>query len=492
VLGLTLGVLLAGAAHLTPLLWRSQLISITLFAAGLGALGSGAYAWLQPHPSAQLAQIFDQRFDLAQRLTTALELASGRLQTTPTMAGAQQDDTFAAAARVDPRAALPLHLPRRALIALTGLTITLALLLWLPNPQEAVLEQRAAVQATLETEAETLEAIQAEIVTNEALTELEREALLATLEEALSALQVPGVTPEEAVAALSEAERALAPLRDADAQATRRGLERLASELQDAELTRDIADALKAGDYEGAAEALAAFSGEEGEALSRAEELELGQQLAEAAAALQATNPELAQQFNEVAHAIQQGNIDSAREELQAAAEELAAEGAESARQAAVEEALSAIQEGRQAVGAVANGNALSEARQNAPQTPGTAPRTGPQPEAGAGGTGIQQGPGAADHSEDAGTGAPYDELYVPERLGAEGEGVELPHKGDDGVPVGISPGGPPTEGGAHVSYREIFGDYAEEAGAALERDYVPLGMKQYVRDYFSALEPTE
>jgi hypothetical protein len=393
------------------------------------------------------------------------------------MAAAQQRDTFTAAARVDPRAALPLRLPRRALIALAGLTTALTLLLWLPNPQEAVLEQRAAVRAALEEQTEALEAARTDIAANDALTEPEREALLEALEEALAALQEPGVTPEEAVAALSEAERALAPLRDSDAAAARRGLERLSGELQDSDLTRDIAEALAAGDYEAAAEALAAFSGDEGERLTRAEELELGEQLAQAADALQATSPELAKQFEEIADAFQQGNANAAREGLQAAAEQLAAEGAEAARQAAVEDALSAVQQSREALGAAAGASVPTE-----PPLTDLASTDG---------AGVSTAP-LTTHSEDAGTGAPYDELYVPERIDGDGEGVELPREDEDGVPIGTSPGGPPTGEQARVSYREIYSDYAEEAGAALERDYVPLGMKQYVRDYFSALEPAE
>ncbi len=492
VVGLMVGLFLAGVARLTPLLWRRQLIGSALLVAFLGVLGGVSYAWLRPRSLIQLARTFDRRFDLAQRLTTAVEVASGRLRAAPEMAAAQRRDTFAAAAHVDPRTALPLRPPRRALIALAALIAVLTVLLWLPNPQEAVLERRAAVQAALEEQVEALEAAQKRLASDESLTEAEREALLAALEEAMSALQAPGATPEEAVAALSEAEQALAPLRDVDAAAVRRGLERVAGQMQASDLTRDVAAALAAGDYETAAEALAAFSGEAGAALSRAEELELGEQLARAAEALQASAPELAQTLSEAAESIQQGNADAAREALRSASDQLAEAGGEAARQAAVEEALRAVQESREAVGAAADGGAPSETGQGGAPADGPAPGTGAQPGVGTGGTGSQPGPGAAVHSEDAGTGAPYAELTIPQRLDSEGEGVELPREDDDGVPVGTSPGGPPTGSEARVSYREIYGDYAEQAGAALERGYVPLGMKQYVRDYFSSLEPQE
>ena len=101
--------------------------------------------------------------------------------------------------------------------------------------------------------------------------------------------------------------------------------------------------------------------------------------------------------------------------------------------------------------------------------------------------SGQQTQPG---HHEDAGSGAPYDDVYVLYRLGEEGEGVEVGREGGAGLPVGDA-GLPAPEGGrASVPYREVYVDYAAQAGAALEGSYIPLGLKQYVRDYFSSLQP--
>ena len=50
-----------------------------------------------------------------------------------------------------------------------------------------------------------------------------------------------------------------------------------------------------------------------------------------------------------------------------------------------------------------------------------------------------------------------------------------------------------PTEFGDETStvpYSQVFGDYRDAAYEALNDDYIPLGMKEYVRDYFSSLEP--
>ena len=103
-------------------------------------------------------------------------------------------------------------------------------------------------------------------------------------------------------------------------------------------------------------------------------------------------------------------------------------------------------------------------------------------------GGGQQTQPG---HHEDAGSGAPYDDVYVPSRWGAAGAGLDGGREGSDGLPIGDA-GLPAPEGGrVGVSYREVYAEYAAQAGAALEGSYIPLGMKQYVRDYFSSLQPS-
>jgi hypothetical protein len=60
----------------------------------------------------------------------------------------------------------------------------------------------------------------------------------------------------------------------------------------------------------------------------------------------------------------------------------------------------------------------------------------------------------------------------------------------EGGVPVGGTTLPAPEGAQAAVPYREVYAEYAAEAGAALEGSYIPLGMKQYVREYFSSLEP--
>ena len=44
--------------------------------------------------------------------------------------------------------------------------------------------------------------------------------------------------------------------------------------------------------------------------------------------------------------------------------------------------------------------------------------------------------------------------------------------------------------GESRVSYDAVFSDYQNAANRALESDYVPLGLRDVVRDYFTSLEP--
>ena len=357
--GLGLGLALALAARLWPLLVARWLAGLAGLLALAGVTVGLAAAWVWPRPLLRLARIFDHCFGLAERLTTAVEIGAGWLRATSAMARAQLTDTLDAAGRVDPRVMLPLRASRRALLVFGVLTVALALSLWLPNPQEDVLLQRAAVRKAIEEQIEELEAVRDEVAEVEGLSDAEREMLLQALEEAIAALDKGRATPEEAVAALSEAEQALAELQDPSAATVQDGLERAAGEMADSELTRDIAESLSNGDYQKAARALAAYSGAKGERLTREEELELARELAEAAEALAESDPDLAEQLAQAAEAIERGDIAEAQKAIREAAQRMGEAGERVERQEAVEGVLAELQEGREQI---ANGCSSSAA----------------------------------------------------------------------------------------------------------------------------------
>lgn len=350
VAGLGAGLLLAIGARITPLLTAPTLIVLTCMLTLVGVVVGLAVVWLRPRPYSRLARTFDHRFGLAERLTTAVEIGTGQLLTTPAMAAAQLVDALAAAGRADARVVLPLRASRRALVVFGVLVTALALSLWLPNPQQDVLLRQAAARAAIKEQVEELETAREEIAQAEGLTEAEREMLLRALEEAMAALDEGRATPEEAVAALSEAEQALGKLQDPAAATVQVGLDRAAEGMADSELTRDVAEALAQGNYSAAAETLAAYAGTEGEPLTREEELELARELAEAAETLAESDPDLAEQLAQAAEAIERGDMVQARKEIQEAAQQMAAAGQRVQRQETVEGTLAELQEGREQI----------------------------------------------------------------------------------------------------------------------------------------------
>ncbi|MBN1179559.1 MAG: hypothetical protein JXD18_10120 [Anaerolineae bacterium] len=484
--GLTLALTLALAARLQPLLLPAPLSAASL---SLAAVGTGLgllAAWLRPRSRHRLARTLDRSLVLAERLTTALEIETGRLIAPPAMARAQHADTLSAAARIDVRTALPLRLPHRALLASAALAAALAATLLLPNPQDAILRQQQAVQAAVEEQIEALEAAQEEIAATEALTEEERAALLQALEEAIQALEEGRADPEDAIAALSEAEQTLSALQDPAAAELAAGLEQAAESLADSDLTEALAEALAGGDYQTAAQELAAFAGDQGEALTPEEMLELADELAQAAQAVAESNPDLAEQLSQAAQAIRDGDIAAAREAIAQAAAQMGAAGELVEQQEAIEDTLAALQEGREEIAAAGGGQSPNPGSAGGQQS--GSGQTAGQP---GGGQQSGSGPGESGHNEDAGSGAPYDEIYVPERIKDEGVAVDVGGAGnDDGLPGDDTPLPVPIGGTASTPYQDVYAEYAAEAQAALEGSYIPLGMKQYVRDYFTSLEP--
>jgi len=239
--------------------------------------------------------------------------------------------------------------------------------------------------------------------------------------------------------------------------------------------------------------------------LTREEELELARQLAEAAAALAEDDPELAERLALAAEAIERGDIAEAREAVREAAQWVGEAGERVQRHETIEATLAELQEGRERI-AQASGPPPSSPYPPMGEGPGLGASPSSHVEGEGPGAGASQpsppmgersevgvtGQNQPGHHEDAGTGAPYDRVYVPYRFDERGDAIDIGHEGmgDEGVPVGDVPLPAPEGGNASRPYREVYADYAAQANAALEGSYIPLGLKQYVRDYFSSLEP--
>ncbi|HOT92740.1 MAG TPA: hypothetical protein PLJ78_12770 [Anaerolineae bacterium] len=489
------GVLIAAiVARLMPLWHQAELLLASIWVLGGGILLGTLLGYAWPMPLPRRLRLFDRRLHLADRLTTAWELAQGRIGAPTVLIHLQHEETLQTVRQVEPRAAFPSHPPRSASIIALMLIAALIPALFLANPQEDVLARLEAQQQATEAAIVQLEQARAELADSPTLSEAEREAALKALDEALATLHNRQSTPEEQQAALSAAEQQLATLRSPEA-ATR--LQRLAeaSPLSSAEVVQPLSAALQQGDAEAAATYLRSLLDPTNkQPLTTEEMLALADAFAQIADALQATDPALAEQFQKAAQGIYTGDIASASEAIAQAAETLSEAAQANAPNQTLEQAQAGLQQAQEALGDAqrqTTGQAVAGTT-----TPSVA--SGTQGGQGTGAQGQPMGPGASQgtggesggvavggHHEDTGSSAPYGSEQMPRLTGQGGE-ITIPRQETTDAPH-TTIGAP---GEARVPYAEVYATYAEAARAAMARNAYPPALRAYVREYFEGLEP--
>lgn len=502
--GLLLAVVVATVARLRPLLTNEEIAYLAGGLALVGLLIGLVVLLLRRYTLHQQARFADRQFQLQERATTAVEIHGGDLLATPVLAQQQLADTVAAAGRVDVRARLPLQLNRQDALLIVVTVALLAAAVFLPNPQSDILQEQRAVTATIEEQVEALEGLAEEIGQNPDLTEAQREELLQPLENALEELEAGDLSREEAVAVLSEAEAELRDLAATnDTEALRQTLSNASQPLAENSAGQSLGQALQDGNLAQAGPAAAQLA-DNLPALSATEQQELAQDLAETAEALQGVDSELAQELAAAAEALQNGDVTAAQQALREAAATLQQRAQERAAAQQADAAAGQLGQGRQEVAQA--GQEGDGQPSEGDQGDGQGQGQGNSPGQGQGdGTGVEgqdqtQGSPA---EEGEGTGGPgpggghAENVFVPEfrdLSGEEGVEIELPaeclaNPAECGPLLSETPA-ELTEEGSTVPYNQVFGDYRDAAYEALSDDHIPLGLKGYVRDYFSSLEP--
>jgi hypothetical protein len=458
----------------------------------------------------RVARRVDAELGLKERLATALMLEDWKAErlegdTQPfsrptfqlTLAALQRHDALAAACAIRPHQSFPLHWLRHPLLLgaiLIAVTVVLAVL---PNPMDAVLVERAAVAQAAEEQAKQIENLRDQIERAQELTPEKREELLRQLAELAEQLRANRGDREQALADFSKMEEALRQKLDPNADARQAALEALAAQMQtlvgiESGKKADLSEAAEA--LEKLVEKLAEMDAAEREALAQS----VAQMAARAALAGDST---LAQALATLAQAAQSGDIDAASLAAQAAADSLAQAQGELAEQAALRQALSQLQESRQAMARAGQGQGQEQVAAHG-QGQGQGQGQGGMPGSG-GGTQADtlppaNGTGKAGRPQGDGRPGAVGELdqqvYVPwERRRGSGDQVTITgqdtSQGETQVreqkePLPGAPGEP------LVPYHEVYYDYLDAAHQTMERSYIPSGLKDYVREYFSQLEP--
>ncbi|MDM8529012.1 hypothetical protein QUF58_12505 [Anaerolineales bacterium HSG24] len=499
--GLLFTLILVSAGRYYPLALPPVLFGVGLSTTMLMLVSMVIYGWLRPQSTQVTAQLIDEELGLEERLSTAFELSKQASSIPTGIIQAQLNDTVARLHHVEPIQAFPIRLGWTRLVIAILLVILTTVILLLPNPQIAIIEEQAQTQAVIEAQIEQIETARGELLSDMELMEtLTGQEAVETLNELLERLEQPSNTPAEALAALSEAEEALAALQETIDEETT--LNDLAEKFSRFKSTEELAEAIEERNMEKAKSLLDSMTPDLAQNPAKAEEMaDALDQAAEQAR--QSGNNELADALSDAAEQLRQsgGDPQATQDALDQAAEAIAEAGGQSIDQEALENALGNIQQAQEQLAQQGQNQQGQLGQPSQPGQPGDAQqqmggsgREEPSDPA-EGLTSEQAAPDgmSTDNGDNEEKIESYESLAVPEHLGGQGGPLVKPDEqgATGGAPIGDARIDPASDtNSAIVPYNEVYSEYNEAASEALDNSYIPLGMKDYVRDYFGALEP--
>ncbi|MCB9438239.1 MAG: hypothetical protein H6673_14785 [Anaerolineales bacterium] len=610
-IGVLVGLMIATISRLRPWLLPEQILQNALVAVGIMGVLTLVTIWLWPRPARTAAQEFDRRFNLKERISTALEITSGLITAPPMFAERQLEDARVAANRVEANHHLPVKVNWLEVALLVLALVGLAAAILIKNPFEGEVIAQRELQQTIDQQIEQLEQTREQIENDSTLTAEQQEELTQPIDEAIEALQNPDISQAEAVASLAEAEQELREMsQDGQSRTERAANSAAGKQLRANPNSEQAGEALEESDLNQAADELEQLANEL-DNLSEQERQDLADQLEAAADALQETNPELADQLREAAEALREGDTQRAAEALQDAANTMNQQAQANQQQSqAANQAADQVNQSRQDMsgtqdqqagnqqqgnqqqgdqgqqsgdqqqsgnqegdqgqqsggeqqsgsqgdqqgsegqqagdqsdgqqsgnqqgdqqsgeqgsqpggqqGDQAGDQAGNQAGDQSGEGPASESQGGEQQGQPSGGESADQagGSGAGDQGSPAGSdtatgeagqqpgevsNAPgdddmreYDPIYVPQRIGEDGTadpevslGGEVSN--DDGETINQTDFNETFSGESQVPYNRVFQQYQREAQRALDSDYIPIGVRDIIRAYFSSLEP--
>ena len=482
------------------------------------------WSLFRPLPTMRVALKIDLELNLRERLSTAVALEKRLTSNNDDYAHLIQDqhrDAVATAAAIEPSKALPLQWMRRPLIIAAVLMLTAIASVLLPNRMDHVIAQRQAIRQEAARQAERVEQLRQEIEQAQELSPEERQELMRQLTELAEKLRANRGDIEQSMADISNLEKQLVERLDANRTAQQANLEALAARLEAMTGAQRNTDQSAA---DTAAQALAELATQLPE-MTTEEQENLAHELAQMAAqAAQSGDAQLAQALAELAQAAQQGDTQAAQQAAQGAQQALSQAQSRLAEQAALQQAISQLQSSRQALAqaaqqaaqqaALAQGQTPSQnpgqnAGQNSGQNPGqSAGQPGgnqgqPGGNVSGGGTKANTLPPARGgrgnvrpqgEAPNVAPGELSNQVYAPWQrpAGSQGElsipgqetgqGETQTRQGQSNLPGSSNP--------ALVPYQQVFNSYLSAANQALQQSYVPAAMSEYIKQYFSQLNP--
>lgn len=487
--GLLVDCLLLLSARFLP--YRLQPGALAIVPAALAVLG-GVVAGFWSQSPRTIARRADRELGLKERLVTALELQ--RSSTGSPLIGLQLRDAVDQFRRFDPFDAFPVRLPTRELNALVVLALVAVGLVLAPNPMEQTVRQREQVAVTIKQEAERIDKLADDLAQQEDPQDFAD--IQDVLRAASAELQNRQLSPEEANAALQRLEQQLLSKQDPATGELEDTLASLAGSLASEPSTRDLGTSLARGDIRQAANELRRL-GEQADAMSPAEKSKLARALKQAGNRASRSNSALGQALAQSSEALENGQAGEASGAMNQAADQLDRSAGQLRSAGQRERALSQLQQSR---------GAINRAQQQAAQGRSGAGQRGQGQQAGGengDGMGEMGSPGAGDPESgngdqpggsSAGTGQGSHDEAIYDPMTSVGVPDFVP--GSNGFSPDDAFQNPdpdsPYANDAQVGYKQVYAQYEEKATQTLQNSYIPAGLKDIVKDYFSSLAPNK
>jgi len=558
--GLVISMVIGVVGYSQQILLAQNLAIIALAVTGISGLLAVLYTQLFPRPRDVSARYFDIEFGLKERVSTAMELLDGRIQTHPEIESIQITDALSHANNVDPNEQIGMDFRTADIIGLVVLLVGVLAMIIIPLlvgqnlPAET---PSAAVRAAREDVRDITEAI----ATDTDLDEIDRQELLEALEIALDRLEEEDISDEEAFAAMSqlesqidEVENELSAGIDLDQSELNAASESL-SEFTPPDESASGEESTGEGEPQSGVQSAEDLSqaideiAQDAQNMTDEERQAAANALEQAAQDVAESNPELSQALQNMADALQANDPAAAQQEAQNAQEQLQQQQEQLQQDTNAQESLSDLsdfaqqtaeeiaqqqqnqqnqqqseqssqpqegesqssdsqnsegQQGNEQSDTVQQGDAQGNQQpsQNMPGDSETEPSQENNQTSGQGAgdgdssnTSLEGGggedEGAATDNQPTGDGtSQYEAIYNP--TGIEGGGNQEIELESDASDENLSEGDFDDNplGESRVTYDTVFNDYQDAANRALESDYVPLGLRDVVREYFTSLEP--
>lgn len=458
-------------------------------------------------PSWKKVMVQADNLGLKERIITAWYL---RDDPSP-IAKLQREDTKTVLKNVNLVSRYKIQLSKKMVMAASLLILSAFAISFIPGKvfQKTQLRE-ALITENKEQEKEIADTIKQQQQKYPEMTEEQLAALKEALEKLKEALK-QAKTKEDALKGLAQMENLMKKLQSQDPL---QDLKELENALAGSPLTEDLAKAMENEDEQALKEALEQLKKEMEEEAALDELSELFKQ----AAANMGDNSVLAEALQKLAGSAATSTMSSG--ELTQSLSDLLEQSKENAQsqqafQQAVGEIAKASTNARRTIARADSGinqpgnNSTKTAQGEGNQSSGQGKGEGGGNQSGSGkssGQGSGSGAGEGSTHEDAGYNegdqpgsgrAPgtrkeneYQRIYVPERLGGEGnESAISGQKLESGSSTFSQADGAPVHKGAMVPWQEVLSEYREEAVQSMESQDIPPGLKDLVRDYFSSLQ---